>query len=52
MDNKNVTRELPFEGIWQITNPIKNDVQTVLKNAKKHNQVANPPGCTSRLDTQ
>lgn len=24
----------------------------MLKNAKKHNQVANPPGCTSRLDTQ
>lgn len=27
MDNKNVTRELPFEGIWQITDPIKNDVR-------------------------
>lgn len=27
MDNKNVTRELPFEGIWQITDPIKNDMR-------------------------
>lgn len=27
MDNKNVTRESPFEGIWQITDHIKDDVR-------------------------
>lgn len=42
MDVKNVTLELPFEGIRQITDPIKKGVSNF---GEPHNQAINPPGC-------